>query len=228
MGKKATRRRTAGTARSATGEVPVVGAREPCPCGSGRRYKACHGRAAGQAAEAFVARPVRGPGRRVRLGGDARDRARRDRAADPGRRARRPAGDAGHRPADGLAGAGPPGRRACSSACRCRGGSGDASRDVAHALERALDAEPGTPDRPDRPARARARGCRTCSTRRRRSQVEVHERVRLLAGRRRGPQPRGGRLDGAGQRGRGADGAADLGRGGVLVRDPRTATTCAG
>ncbi len=26
------------------GEVPVVGMREPCPCGSGRRYKACHGR----------------------------------------------------------------------------------------------------------------------------------------------------------------------------------------
>jgi hypothetical protein len=26
-------------------EIAVVGAREPCPCGSGRRYKACHGRA---------------------------------------------------------------------------------------------------------------------------------------------------------------------------------------
>ena len=25
--------------------VPVVGAREPCPCGSGKRYKSCHGRA---------------------------------------------------------------------------------------------------------------------------------------------------------------------------------------
>lgn len=24
--------------------LPVVGGREPCPCGSGRRYKACHGR----------------------------------------------------------------------------------------------------------------------------------------------------------------------------------------
>ncbi|HET9172680.1 MAG TPA: DUF5926 family protein [Actinospica sp.] len=24
--------------------IPVVGGREPCPCGSGRRYKACHGR----------------------------------------------------------------------------------------------------------------------------------------------------------------------------------------
>lgn len=26
-------------------EAPVVGLRSPCPCGSGRRYKACHGRA---------------------------------------------------------------------------------------------------------------------------------------------------------------------------------------
>ncbi|MDP2013753.1 MAG: DUF5926 family protein [Actinomycetota bacterium] len=26
------------------GAIPVVGMREPCPCGSGRRYKACHGR----------------------------------------------------------------------------------------------------------------------------------------------------------------------------------------
>ncbi len=35
----------AGTAKQ-TQSVPVVGGREPCPCGSGRRYKACHGRAA--------------------------------------------------------------------------------------------------------------------------------------------------------------------------------------
>jgi hypothetical protein len=30
-------------------DVPAVGGREPCPCGSGRRYKACHGRGAGVA-----------------------------------------------------------------------------------------------------------------------------------------------------------------------------------
>ncbi|GAA4657511.1 DUF5926 family protein [Streptomyces chumphonensis] len=42
------------------GEVPVVGAREPCPCGSGRRYKACHGRAAAQAATELVQRPFEG------------------------------------------------------------------------------------------------------------------------------------------------------------------------
>ncbi|MBW1604126.1 SEC-C domain-containing protein [Streptomyces sp. JJ66] len=41
-------------------EVPVVGAREPCPCASGRRYKACHGRAAAQAATELVQRPFEG------------------------------------------------------------------------------------------------------------------------------------------------------------------------
>jgi hypothetical protein len=39
-------------------EIPVVGARQPCPCGSGRRYKACHG--SGKADRAFVARPFAG------------------------------------------------------------------------------------------------------------------------------------------------------------------------
>lgn len=40
--------------------MPVVGGREPCPCGSGRRYKACHGRESAAAALAFVARPFEG------------------------------------------------------------------------------------------------------------------------------------------------------------------------
>lgn len=46
MGKKARAKQAPVTA--ASGEVPVVGLREPCPCGSGRRYKACHGRAANE------------------------------------------------------------------------------------------------------------------------------------------------------------------------------------
>jgi hypothetical protein len=43
-------------------DLPVVGAREPCPCGSGRRYKACHGRAErdGQRAHDLVTRPFAG------------------------------------------------------------------------------------------------------------------------------------------------------------------------
>ena len=36
-----------------------VGPRQPCPCGSGKRYKACHG-APGGAATSFVARPFEG------------------------------------------------------------------------------------------------------------------------------------------------------------------------
>jgi hypothetical protein len=36
-----------------------VGPRQPCPCGSGRRYKACHG-AAGGAPAVFVSRPFEG------------------------------------------------------------------------------------------------------------------------------------------------------------------------
>lgn len=42
------------------GEIPVVGAREPCPCGSGRRYKACHGREAAHAVTELVRRPFEG------------------------------------------------------------------------------------------------------------------------------------------------------------------------
>jgi hypothetical protein len=47
-------------AAGAEGSVPVVGAREPCPCGSGRRYKACHGRAAAHAVTELVQRPFEG------------------------------------------------------------------------------------------------------------------------------------------------------------------------
>jgi hypothetical protein len=45
--------RTKARERTTDGEV---GPREPCPCGSGKRYKACHGSAGG----AFVARPFAG------------------------------------------------------------------------------------------------------------------------------------------------------------------------
>lgn len=45
----------AGTAADGT----TVGPRQPCPCGSGRRYKACHGSSAGPVAT-YVARPFEG------------------------------------------------------------------------------------------------------------------------------------------------------------------------
>ncbi|MFE7121225.1 DUF5926 family protein [Streptomyces sp. NPDC057654] len=41
-------------------QIAAVGAREPCPCGSGRRYKACHGRQAAQAVTELVQRPFEG------------------------------------------------------------------------------------------------------------------------------------------------------------------------
>jgi preprotein translocase subunit SecA len=34
------------SSRSATGGVPKVGRNDPCPCGSGKKYKQCHGRLA--------------------------------------------------------------------------------------------------------------------------------------------------------------------------------------
>ncbi|WP_031111870.1 DUF5926 family protein, partial [Streptomyces sp. NRRL S-146] len=59
---KAKRPQTTGGARTAgaDGAVPVVGPRNPCPCGRGRRYKACHGRAASHAATELVHRPFEG------------------------------------------------------------------------------------------------------------------------------------------------------------------------
>lgn len=41
-------------------EIPVVGLREPCPCGSGKRYKACHGKARNRESVTHVARPFEG------------------------------------------------------------------------------------------------------------------------------------------------------------------------
>ncbi|MGP9019724.1 DUF5926 family protein [Streptomyces sp. BR1] len=59
---KAAQRQSAppGRAQLIDGEIPVVGAREPCPCGSGRRYKACHGREAAHAVTELVQRPFEG------------------------------------------------------------------------------------------------------------------------------------------------------------------------
>ena len=171
---------------SAAHETPTgeVGPRQPCPCGSGRRYKACHGSAAGRAVGVRRA-SVRRPGRRVRPGGAARVRALRHRT--------------GHRSGS----RGP--RRACSARC-CPGpprrwsaqdgtvwlgmqvqhGFGDASRDLAAALLTALEGEPGqvvdvVDDPGDRAAAAGPAGRRTARGHRARG-------FRVLARRRRGPR----------------------------------------
>jgi hypothetical protein len=122
----------------------VTGLREPCPCGSGRRYKACHGRDAAHAVGQFVARPFAGLAREcdwvalreivpaataaLRLGGKRADREVTLATVLP------LAWPALVR-TDGAVLVG----------LQVAGGSGDASRDVADALLRALDAEPGTP-----------------------------------------------------------------------------------
>ncbi len=60
MGKKSRQRnRTTTTPQDASGGEAAVGPRQPCPCGSGRRYKACHGSEEGAPA-VFVSRPFEG------------------------------------------------------------------------------------------------------------------------------------------------------------------------
>jgi hypothetical protein len=65
MGKKQRRSvaladRPSSAAALSDADIPVVGGREPCPCGSGKRYKACHGRFARDEAVRLVTRPFEG------------------------------------------------------------------------------------------------------------------------------------------------------------------------
>jgi hypothetical protein len=143
MGKK--QRRPAGSSTSVIeGEIPVVGGREPCPCGSGKRYKACHGRSARDESMRLVVRPFEG------LVGECDWVAMRE--IVPAATATVPfsaefgggeaiiatilpmAWPALHR-ADG----------AVLLGLQTSGASGDASRDLAHALLNAREAEPGSP-----------------------------------------------------------------------------------
>jgi hypothetical protein len=162
MANKAARKKSSNqsTGRQSGGGVPsadvaVVSGREPCPCGSGRRYKACHGREAGQAAEQFVARPFEG------LSGECDWVAMRE--IVPAATARlQPTGEFAGRAAT-LATVLPmawPGLVRTDGSVfvglQVPGGSGDASRDVADALEKAFAAEPGSPIvQPDLPAAGR-------------------------------------------------------------------------
>jgi hypothetical protein len=59
MGKKSRVKARSATTLTDRGEGAGVGPRQPCPCGSGRRYKACHGSASGPA-PTYVARPFEG------------------------------------------------------------------------------------------------------------------------------------------------------------------------
>ena len=135
MGKRSRDRQR--TSETSPGEV---GPRQPCPCGSGRRYKACHG-SAGGATSVFVRRPFAGLAAECDL---------------VAMREFLPSGTAavrvqGHEDRDVLLGTLLPG--AAPAMVREDGtvwlgmqvqhGFGDASRDLAAALLTALEGEPG-------------------------------------------------------------------------------------
>jgi Family of unknown function (DUF5926)/SEC-C motif len=141
MGKKSRRRHGSTATAMADADVPVVGMREPCPCGSGKRYKLCHGRATQVAEVELVTRPFQG------LPGECDWVALREIV---------PAATARVRTIEGqevtiatvLPMAWPALRRADGEVLvglQVHGGSGDPSRDIAHAMLDALASEPGTP-----------------------------------------------------------------------------------
>jgi hypothetical protein len=126
-----------------TEQIPVVGAREACPCGSGRRYKACHGRADHARTHELVARPFEG------LAGECDWVALREivPAATAKLHLRGRAGSASVIAATVLPLAWPAMVRTDGSVyvgLQSTTQSADASRDLAAALLQALDAPPGT------------------------------------------------------------------------------------
>lgn len=134
------------TPQGAADAYPVVGAREPCPCNSGRRYKACHGRAAAHAVTELVQRPFEG------LPGEADWVALRElvpaATVELHLKEGLPDGVPSVTLATVLPMAWPALRRddgAVLIGLQNDTTSGDLSRDLASTLRRALTAEPGTP-----------------------------------------------------------------------------------
>ena len=144
MGKKSRASSSGVAVAERSAEIPVVGMREPCPCGSGRRYKACHGRAQRAESVRLVGRPFEGlPGEAdwvaLREIVPAATAVLRTTAEHGGREVTVTtvlpmAWPAMHR-ADGTLFVG----------LQTQGGSGDPSRDAAAALLTALAVDPGTP-----------------------------------------------------------------------------------
>lgn len=148
MGKKSRRAGVAVAERSpdlaTDAPIPVVGGREPCPCGSGKRYKGCHGRFARDESVRLVARPFEG------LAGECDWVAMRELV---------PAGTAPVQVAEAHGGgevlivtvlpmawaALHRGDGSMYVALQTPGGSGDASRDLAEALLRVRETKPGSP-----------------------------------------------------------------------------------
>jgi Family of unknown function (DUF5926)/SEC-C motif len=143
MGKKSRLKARTGGAGEALSDGPgVVGPRQPCPCGSGRRYKACHGSAAGPAAT-YVSRPFEG------IAGEGDLIAMREFIAAATAPLALRDGVADGRPVllcSLLPMAAPALSRADGSVwlgLQVQHNFGDPSRDLAAVLQRALDAEPG-------------------------------------------------------------------------------------
>jgi hypothetical protein len=117
-----------------------VGPREPCPCGSGRRYKACHG-APGGVPTAWTARPFEG------LSGECDLVAMREFVPAATAPLRLKGADREVLLCTLLPGATPALVRESGAVLlglQVQHAYGDPSRDLAAVLESALDAEPGT------------------------------------------------------------------------------------
>ena len=135
MGKRSRDRQR--TSETSPGEV---GPRQPCPCGSGRRYKACHG-SAGGATSVFVRRPFAG------LAAECDLVAMREFLPS----GTTPVRVQGHEDRDVLLGTLLPGATPAMVredgtvwlGMQVQHGFGDASRDLAAALLTALEGEPG-------------------------------------------------------------------------------------
>ncbi len=141
MGKKSRQRnRTTTASTQAPGDGTPVGPRQPCPCGSGRRYKACHGAEAG-APSAFVARPFDG------LPSEADVVALREFVPAATAPLRVQGTDRSVQLCSLLPGAAPALVREDGSiwlGLQVQHAYGDPSRDLAAVLRKALDAEPGS------------------------------------------------------------------------------------
>jgi hypothetical protein len=130
-------KRTASSPRE--GAESEIGRRQPCPCGSGKRYKACHG-AAGGAADVIVTRPFEGLASECELVA-LREFVPSAIAKLPLRSGRREITLATVLPMAAAALVRDDERAFVGLQVQTR--SGDVSRDVARAVEWALEAEPG-------------------------------------------------------------------------------------
>lgn len=125
--------------KSEAGTAP----RAPCPCGSGKRYKACHGKSAARATHSRVLRPFEG------LAGEPDWVAMREivPAATAELKLTGKDSDRSLQLSTVLPMAGPALVRQDGTimlGCQTQTSSGDAARDIGDALQQAVRAEPGT------------------------------------------------------------------------------------